>query len=217
MMNNDPIALFEPTLRPKDFHEVDLSKQQLRIWTDLTGYQPEGREEGKWRRFSPADVFRLAVMRELKGRTGLAITEHPSLVKAIGADDFFHQSVSLWAAAKQACLATDLREDHHVMGAAEVDTPRLLQSATLFCLLDLAPSIRLMRLAVVRGGSEKQRLLCHYLEIAREASSSAGSGTTATTPALVAATPKPAHRKGSRAIDFEEANVFHPRARRDEP
>lgn len=205
MENDGYTPLLIPAMRPKDFHEVDLSKQQLRVWTDLTGFQPEGREEGRWRRFSPADVFRLSVMREMKGRTGLAITEHPALVQAIGADDFFLRVMKLWTAAQAPCLVTDLAGDHRVMAAAEVDVPALLQASPLHCLLDLAPAIQLMRLAVVRGGTEEQRLLCHHLEVTRETF----TGRPVPVPVPVRNAPKPASRRGRgvRAIDPDEAEL----------
>lgn len=213
MMKNDLAILFEPALRPKDFHEVDLSKQQLRVWTDLTGFQPAEREEGKWRKFSPADVLRLSLMRELKGRTGLAITEHPSLVSAIGGDDFVLKGVTLWTSAKRPCLLTDLDADHRLVSALQIDATALLHTSTLWCLLDLAPAINLMRLAVVRGGTDAQRLLCHELEVAREAASFVAPAPARPTASTTA--PMPVGRK-ARVLDFQPDEAPSPQRSKDE-
>jgi hypothetical protein len=159
--------------------------------------------------FAPADVFRLMAMRELKGRTGLAISDHPSLVQVLGADEFFLEAVRLWVAAKVPCLVTDLADSHRLAPAGEIDAFVLVRASALHCLLDLAPALRLMRLAVVRGGTDEQRLLCHQLEVAREMASER--------PAVAPEVPKAASRargKG-RLLQLDEGD-FPLSLRRDE-
>lgn len=164
----DHTPMLQGTLRPRDFPELDLSKRQLHVWTGLTGFEPSDREEGKWRRFTPADVLRLAVMRDLKGSTGLAITEHPKLVAFLGLNAFFADTIGIWSDAGTPCLVTDLRADHRLMRAAEVNASTLMLSNLTYCLQPLAPAIQLMALAIARGGTEAQRIAAHAIEVARE-------------------------------------------------
>lgn len=202
----DAALLFQASLRPKDFPELGFSAQQLRAWTDMTGYQPAEREGGKWRLFPPADVFRLAVLRELKARTGLAVTDHPTLVATVGADDFVRSAITLWAAAKVPCLVTDLRTDHHILAAAEVDVAALVRGEGLCCAMALTPAIQLMRLAVVRGGTKPQQLQCHALEVLREAADRRASVAVADASPQVAPM-KRAHPKGGRQLDLDAGDA----------
>jgi hypothetical protein len=204
----DLAPLLLGSLRPSDFPELDLSSRQLHVWTALTGFQPADRDGGKWRRFSPADVFRLSVMRELKGRTGLPITDHLPLVQSIGGEDFFRRSIKLWFSNETPCLITNLTNDHRVMPATEIIPSALLQASTLYCLLNLATSVRLMLIAVARGGAEVQRAVCDEIQNVRKAS--AANSPMGQIELKPGSARNLIRRDRGRALDPDEADVTSP-------
>lgn len=163
----DLAPLFVGSLRPSDFSELGLSSRQLHVWTNLTGFQPAERDDGKWRQFSPADVFRLFVLRDLKTATGLAISDHPELVRTIRTDAFFTEALMAWAKGDLPCLVTDLGQHHGLALARELKASDLMQTGRLHCLLPLSPSFEHMAAAIARNGTQEHRMLIHALVIAK--------------------------------------------------
>ena len=149
----------EGTLQARHFAGIGLSRRQLHVWCDKTGFEPRSRDSGRWRRFSPAEVLRLATVRELKGRTGLAITDHRDLIEFVASDDgFLVPTLSLWREGGAPALLTDLESSFEVAPAAFRSIGDLLKRSPFWCALSLRPPIGLMLAAVARGGSTEQRL-----------------------------------------------------------
>ncbi len=151
-------VVIEGTLQARHFAEIGLSRRQLHIWCNKTGFEPSGRDPGRWRNFSPAEVLRLATIRELKGRTGLAIVDHRDLIEFIGSDGGFLVPVlELWRKGETPALVTDLIASFKVAAGTIVLAGDLVDNSSFWCGLSLRSSIEMMMSAITRGGSFDQR------------------------------------------------------------
>ena len=110
----------------------------------MTGFGPDTRGSQKWRKFSPADVLRLATVRSLKQRTQVAISEQAGLLGFIGDKAFVLDALGLWRAGRQPTLVSDLSGFHEVRAVADVDLGRLVKRGDpLFVVLSLDGPVRL--------------------------------------------------------------------------
>ena len=124
----------------------------------MGGFGPQDRPTGKWRRFSPADVLRLGIVRSLKVRTQMAISEQGGLLDFIGHKDFILAAVKLWRDGLGPTLVTDLAGFHEVQPQKEVNLGWLVgRGGPLFIALSLDGPMRLTLAAMVKGGSDRQR------------------------------------------------------------
>ncbi len=156
-MRPDKSILERGTLQARHFAEIGLSGRQLHVWCELTGFEPQERRAGTWREFSPADVFRLMTMKELKGRTGLAIIDHSSLVGFLGEEMTFFSALRIWLDGLEPVLQTDLDDLHQINPSRNISGSWLFERGPFWCLQSLAASLSLMMAATLRGGSDEQR------------------------------------------------------------
>ena len=156
-MKLDTSILERGTLQARHFAEIGLSRRQLHVWSELTGFEPQERRAGTWREFSPADVFRLMTMKELKGRTGLAIIDHSSLVGFLGAEITLLDALRIWRDGLEPVLKTDLDDQHQINPSRNISGSWMLERGPFWCLQSLAASLSLMMAATLRGGSDEQR------------------------------------------------------------
>ena len=163
-------VVIEGTLQARHFAEIGLSRRQLHIWCNKTGFEPSGRDPGRWRNFSPAEVLRLATIRQLKGRTGLAIVDHRDLIEFIGSDGGFLVPVlELWRKGETPALRTDLIASFEVAAGTTVFAGDLVKNSPFWCGLSLRSPRGMMMSAITRGGSFDQRLWAAQLAETREA------------------------------------------------
>ena len=96
-------------------------------------------------------------MKELKGRTGLAITDHPSLVEFLSRPSILSTALTQWLSEPEPVIVTDLDDDHEIRPAQHVLGDTLIGKAPLWCLLLLNGPIVMMLMAMLRGGDDEQR------------------------------------------------------------
>ncbi|WNJ99966.1 MerR family transcriptional regulator [Thalassospiraceae bacterium LMO-JJ14] len=152
--NLPPLAL--ATLQPRHFPEIELSGRQLHVWCEITGIKPKSRESGKWRLFSPIDVMRLAVLRELKGRSGFPFSEQSMLLELIGGEQFPDQILKIWRQGSAPFLYSDFSEVHSVGVWEEIGSRARRRAPDFLVALNLDFSIFVMFRAVFRGGEKNQ-------------------------------------------------------------
>jgi DNA-binding transcriptional MerR regulator len=180
MLTDTDIANFsERSLQTRHLAGLGLSTRQVHVWCEQISLGETGREDGKWRLFSPTDAMLIFIMRDLKARTDVALAKQKDLVAFLKSPDrFVLPALGLWTSAKTPILITDFGSDHGLLGASEggivVAVNRL---SPLLVMLNLDPLMERLEASIAAGGTDKQKALMQRMLGHREANI-ANTGTT---------------------------------------
>lgn len=157
MQMTDISTLDARTLSPRHFAEAGVRRHELHVWSDLTGFTSDERSSGKWRRYSPADVFRLSTVDRFKERSQIALAANKALLGFLGNPETYQTALGLFSTGGSPQLITDLLAAFEIAEAWCFDARRLSGVSDFWVALDLSRPVLISVIAALRGGDPKQK------------------------------------------------------------
>lgn len=145
------------TLSPRHFAEAGVRRHELHVWSELTGFTSKVRSAGKWRRFSPADVFRLSTLDRFKERAQLALSSNEPLLHFLANPEAYAAALRIFATGASPQLLADLCTTFEIVEAWRFDSRRLSSISDFWVALDLSRPVLFSVIAALRGGNADQR------------------------------------------------------------
>lgn len=156
-MKQTDTPLLTETLEPRHFAGLGLTRQRLLNWFAITGLEPKRDDLAKHRKFSPANVFSLGTLKELKEPASVSFGDLTALVAYVGSAEVALGAVDMWRGGRYPTLVTDLVNEHALRASEEIPFADLLRRCRQLHLFNLSPIVEVVLEAMLRGGNAEQR------------------------------------------------------------
>ena len=161
LLGDDNVScLLQPSLQPRHFPEIDLSKRQLQVWSNKAGIAALQRPNTRTRRiYSPFEVLALFTLKCLRVRVGADLLEEDFLLQFLSnKEKFLFPALRDWSNGGTPCLATDFKQHAWIATAREglLSIPAQ-DDGTVSVAMALCVPIQATLLSIGRGGNARQR------------------------------------------------------------